>query len=66
MVGRALPWLALQALAIGTVAFTLALAGSWWSARAQITRAELTRVGILFAGVVVFVAWAAYWGLLVP
>lgn len=66
MVGRALPWLALQALAIGTVAFTLALAGSWWLARAQITRAELTRVGILFAGVVVFVAWAAYWGLLVP
>jgi uncharacterized protein len=28
--------------------------------------AERVRIGILRAGGVVFVAWAAYWGLLMP
>jgi dienelactone hydrolase len=64
--GRSLPWLALQALALTTAASILALAVSWWSARAGMRGAERVRIGSLLAGGVVFVAWAAYWGLLVP
>lgn len=64
--GRALPWLALQALAVGTCASGLALAASWWPARAEVGGTEAARIGALLAGGAVFVAWAAYWGLLLP
>ncbi len=63
---RALPWLLLQALALTTGASILALATSWWFVRKMVTGAERVRIGFLLAGGVVFVAWAAYWGLLVP
>jgi dienelactone hydrolase len=66
ILSRALPWLLLQALALTTAASILALAASWWSVRKMVRGAERVRIGILLAGSVVFVAWAAYWGLLVP
>lgn len=64
--GRPLPWLALQALAVGTCASALALAASWWPARAEVGGAQTARIGALLAGGAVFAAWAAYWGLLLP
>jgi hypothetical protein len=64
--GRPLPWLALQALAVGACASALALAASWWSARAEVGGTETARIGALLAGGAVFAAWAAYWGLLLP
>jgi dienelactone hydrolase len=64
--GRSLPWLALQALAVATSVLTVLTAASWWSARADVRGVERARSGVLLAGGVVFVGWAAYWGLLVP
>jgi hypothetical protein len=66
VLSRPLPWLLLQALALTTGASTTALAASWWSVRKTVRGAERVRIGILLAGGVVFVAWAAYWGLLMP
>ena len=66
LAGRPLPWLALQALAVTACLSTVLLAASWWTARKALAGAERTRTCILLAGGVVFVAWAAYWGLLVP
>jgi dienelactone hydrolase len=64
--GRPLPWLALQALAVAACGSTVLLAASWSSARKALTGADRARIGVLLAGGVVFVAWAAYWGLFVP
>lgn len=64
--GRPLPWLALQALAVGACASALALAAAWWSSRAEIGVTETARMGALLAGGAVFAAWAAYWRLLLP
>jgi len=66
VLSRPLPWRLLQALVLTTGASILALAASWWSARKMVTGTERVRIGILLAGGMVFVAWAAYWGLLVP
>ena len=66
VLSRALPWLLLQALALMSAASILALAASSWSARKMVTGTERVQIGILLAGGMVFVAWAAYWGLLVP
>lgn len=66
VLSRALPWLLLQALALTTGASILALAASWRPARKMVRGAQRVRIGILLLGGVVFIAWAAYWGLLVP
>jgi pimeloyl-ACP methyl ester carboxylesterase len=66
LVGRPLPWLALQVLSLAAALCTVALAAAWWFARAGMARVEQARLGILLAGGVVFVLWAVYWGLLVP
>ncbi len=57
VLGRPLPWLALQLLSLGTVAATIGTAVAWWRHRGR-------RLGVLLAGGVVFVPWAVYWGLL--
>jgi hypothetical protein len=59
LLGRPLPWLALQLLSLGAVAATIGTAAAWW-------RARTLRLGVLLAGGVVFVPWAIYWGLLTP
>lgn len=66
VVGRPLPWLALQALAVTACVSTVLLAASWWSVRQALTGTERARIVVLLAGGLVFVVWAAYWGLLVP
>lgn len=57
VLGRPLPWLALQLLAVGTVAASIGTAVAWW-------RNRTPRLAVLLAGGVVFVPWAVYWGLL--
>lgn len=64
--GRPIPWLVLQVLAAGASVSTVALSVSWWSARAEMSRVERVRIGVLLLGGAVFVVWATYWGLLVP
>lgn len=70
VVGRPLPWLALQALSVAAAFSTLALAVSWWSCRGAVRGAERGVAErawgiVMLTGGVVFVAWATYWGLLV-
>jgi dienelactone hydrolase len=58
VLGRPLPWLLLQLTAVGVlVATTLVIAG-WRRQR------PTPRLAVLTAGGVVFLPWAAYWGLL--
>lgn len=66
VVGRALPWLVLQMLAIAAVIFTLLLATSWWSSRGTATGTDRAWNGLPLVGGAVFVVWALYWGLLLP
>jgi hypothetical protein len=63
LLGRPVVWLALQALALTTVA------ASGWTVRAWRragTRSERVRLGLLLAGGAVFLPWSLYWGLLLP
>ncbi|SEF29478.1 hypothetical protein SAMN05421837_104713 [Amycolatopsis pretoriensis] len=57
VLGRPLPWLVLQLLALGAVAATIGTAVAWW-------RHRTPRLGVALAGGVVFIPWALYWGLL--
>ncbi|WP_072481866.1 alpha/beta hydrolase family protein [Amycolatopsis australiensis] len=57
VVGRPLPWLAVQLLSLGVVAATIGTAVAWWRHRSA-------RLGVALAGGVAFVPWAVYWGLL--
>jgi len=66
IVGRPLPWLAFQALALITVVSTVVTALRWWRRSGTIKRGEQMRLGLLVVGGVVFGVWATYWGLLVP
>lgn len=65
LAGRPLPWLALQALAVTTVAaaalLTVRLVRSPPAARG-----ERLRLGLLLAAGAAFLGWALYWRLLVP
>lgn len=64
--GRPVPWLVLQALAVAVCVSLVLLSASWWSSIKALTSIERARVGTLLVGGAVFVAWAAYWGLLSP
>ncbi|TQM38648.1 alpha/beta hydrolase family protein [Pseudonocardia cypriaca] len=59
--GRPLPWLLLQALAIVATCATVAFA-----ARTVRRGGDGSRDALLVTAGVVFVPWAAYWGLLLP
>lgn len=66
IIGRPLPWLVLQLLAIVTVVALAATIRNRWRASDPIRRGERLRLGLLIAGGIVFVPWAFYWGLLLP
>jgi hypothetical protein len=59
--GRPLPWLALQGLAVVAAGAAAALGVRTWRRGGDGPRSAL-----LLAAGVVFVPWAAYWGLLLP
>jgi hypothetical protein len=64
--GRPLPWLLLQLLAVATVVATVATALAWRRHRRDLTGASHVRLGVLLVAGLVFLPWAAYWGLLIP
>lgn len=66
IVGRPIPWLVLQGLAVVAVACTALTILQWRHRSAAVTTGERFRLGVLVAGGVVFALWAAYWDLLVP
>jgi dienelactone hydrolase len=66
VLGRPIPWLVLQLLAVATVAATIVTARVWWRDRQSVTGASRARAFLQLAAGVVFVPWALYWGLLLP
>lgn len=62
--GRPVAWLIVQLLAIGVVIAAAATAVAWWRSRRQ--REGRATLGLVLAGAVMFLPWAAYWGLLLP
>ncbi|HEY3010349.1 MAG TPA: hypothetical protein VGJ63_20125 [Micromonosporaceae bacterium] len=64
--GRPIPWLILQLLAVATVAATLSTAVAWRRDHRNLTRAHHVWLGLLVAAGLLFLPWAAYWGLLIP
>ncbi|WP_327006799.1 hypothetical protein OHA72_05700 [Dactylosporangium sp. NBC_01737] len=65
LLGRPLPWLALQLLAVATVAVTAVVATTWRHHRG-LDAAERLRLALLTTGGALFIAWAVQWGLLLP
>lgn len=66
VVGRPLPWLALQALAVATLVLTVLLLVSWWLGRATVSKPERLRLSLLLLGSLLFTLWAWHWNLLTP
>lgn len=64
VLGRPIPWLVLQLLALGTLAAAVATATIWWRDRGDITGLLRARLGVLLCATVMFVAWTLSWGLL--
>lgn len=59
LLGRPLPWLALQVLAVATVVAIVVRIARWSGKRGF-------PWGLLVSGGLVFVPWSVYWGLLMP
>ncbi|WP_222852470.1 alpha/beta hydrolase family protein [Streptomyces piniterrae] len=70
VVGRPLPWLVLQLLAVVVVCAAVRSAYVRWRMRRKSTdgcrSAGRIRPALLLAGTALFVPWAVYWGLLIP
>jgi hypothetical protein len=66
VIGRPIPWLVLQFLAVATVVAAAATALSWRRHRRDLTHADQARLGLLGAATLAFLPWALYWGLLLP
>ncbi|GAA1989238.1 alpha/beta hydrolase family protein [Amycolatopsis minnesotensis] len=66
VLGRPLPWLVLQVLAVGVVVAAVATIAVAWRARPELARPHRLRLGLLAAAGVVFLPWALHWGLLLP
>jgi hypothetical protein len=66
VLGRPVPWLAVQCLAVVTVLAAAATAVSWRRHRRALGRVEHVRLALLVAGGLAFLPWAVVWGLLVP
>lgn len=66
VLGRPLPWLALQLLAVATVVAAVATVTATWRHRRELSPGNRIRLGMVLAAAAVFVPWAAYWGVLLP
>ena len=64
LLDRPVVWLVLQLLSLVVVGGAVWTAIVWWRHRDDATTATRIRLGVLLAGAVVFVPWAAWWGLL--
>ncbi|MGW4818421.1 alpha/beta hydrolase family protein [Streptomyces sp. NPDC004227] len=66
LLGRTVPWLALQGLAVAAVVAVVCTAVTWRRSRPVLSRSERARLGLLLTAGAVFVPWAVQWGLLLP
>lgn len=66
VLGRTIPWITLQLLALGVVISAVATAILWWRSRRHADGSRRIGVGLLITASAVFVPWALYWGLLLP
>jgi hypothetical protein len=66
VLGCAAPWLALQLLAVSTIVATATVMLSWQRRSLELRTTDRIRLALLCAGGVLFLPWAAYWGLLIP
>jgi pimeloyl-ACP methyl ester carboxylesterase len=64
LAGRPIGWLAVQLLALATLAAAAVTAGAL--ARRRHHEADRKRLAVLAGGAAIFVPWALYWGLLLP
>jgi hypothetical protein len=65
LLGRTLPWLGLQLLAVTTILAAIALAIRLARSRPRAT-GEALRLGLLLFAGAMFVCWSAYWRLIFP
>jgi len=63
ILGRPAVWLLLQLLSLVVVGAALWMAVTWWRTRDRVTVTARIRLGTVLAGAIVFVPWAAWWGL---
>jgi len=66
LLGRPLPWLILQTLALATVAATITTATAWRRHHHTLDRTNRVRLGLLLTAGLTFLPWALYCGLLIP
>jgi uncharacterized protein len=64
LAGRAVVWLVLQVLAVTTTVAALATGMAWWRRRAEVAGGNRVRLSLLGAAGMLFLPWAAHWGLL--
>ena len=63
VLSRPVVWLLLQLLSLVVVGAAIWTAITWWRTRDRATMTARIRLGSLLAGAIVFVPWAAWWGL---
>jgi hypothetical protein len=66
VIGRPLPWLILQILAVATLTAAVATALAWRRHHRDLNRTSQVRLGLLLTAGLAFLPWALYWGLLIP
>lgn len=66
LLGRPIPWLVLQLLAVAAVVMTVLTARTYWRERREFTGASRVRVLLQLGAGAVFLLWGLYWGLLLP
>lgn len=64
VLGRPVPWLALELLTVATTAAGIAAAVSWW--RSGRGRRDRVRLGLSVGAALLLLPWVASWGLLAP
>ena len=63
LLDRPAVWLLLELFSLVVVGAAVWTAITWWRTRDRVTVTARIRVGIVLAGAIVFVPWAAWWGL---
>jgi hypothetical protein len=65
VLGRPVPWLVLQLLAVATTATTVAVIATWRHARTLVA-SDRIRLGLLTLGGALVTLWTLHWNLLIP
>lgn len=66
VLGRTIPWITLQLLALGVVVGAVVTSVKWWRYRGHAHSNGTVLLGLSTTAAALFVPWALYWGLLLP